>query len=246
MLRVRVDRARCIGAGNCIFTAPTAFGWMEGDHGKAEVLDEASVDEELLHQAAVSCPTTAIEIDEVDEVLPLHSGLARTAAPTRLERTFMFTDIARSTVLVEALGDQAWENLIRWHDETLRSLFATHGGEEVHHTGDGFFVAFPDQQAALECAVAIQRRLADQRKTQGFAPEVRVGLHSSSATRIEGDFRGKGVHEAARIAALGEGGQIVASAGTTEGTAFTVSQPRAVTLKGISEPMEIVTVDWRS
>ena len=45
MLRARVDRPRCIGAGNCITIAPTAFDWHRGDFGKAGVVDAASVDE---------------------------------------------------------------------------------------------------------------------------------------------------------------------------------------------------------
>jgi hypothetical protein len=40
-------------------------------------------------------------------------------------RTFMFTDIVRSTQLIEAIGDEAWADLVRWHDQTLRALFAT-------------------------------------------------------------------------------------------------------------------------
>jgi class 3 adenylate cyclase len=40
-------------------------------------------------------------------------------APRRVDRTFMFTDIVRSTNLVEALGDESWGHLIRWHDEQL-------------------------------------------------------------------------------------------------------------------------------
>ena len=244
-LRVRVVKSQCVGAGNCIYVAPTAFAWQTGEwHGKADVLDATSVEEERILQAALACPTQAIEVDEVDEILPL-AGLARSAAPAQVERTFMFTDIARSTVLVEALGDSAWEALISWHDQTLRSLFTAHSGEEIHHTGDGFFVAFPDQSSALDCAVGIQRRLEEQRRTQGFAPEVRIGLHASAATRVERDFRGKGVHEAARIAALADGGQILASAHTVEGTRHPTADPRTVGLKGISEPVEVVSVEWR-
>ena len=60
MLRARVDRPRCIGAGNCITIAPTAFDWHRGDFGKAGVADAASVDEEKLREAALACPTQAI------------------------------------------------------------------------------------------------------------------------------------------------------------------------------------------
>ena len=59
------------------------------------------------------------------------------------------------------------------------------------------------------------------------------------------NFTGKGVHEAARIGGLAEGGQIVASARTAAGGQFPTRDPRKVTVKGISDPMEVVTVDWR-
>ncbi|MGZ5213299.1 MAG: hypothetical protein ACXWYT_10580 [Actinomycetota bacterium] len=41
----------------------------------------------------------------------------------------MFTDTESSTNLVEALGDEFWQGVLRWHNETLRSLFAEHKGE---------------------------------------------------------------------------------------------------------------------
>ncbi len=69
---------------------------------------------------------------------------AASAPDNTATRTFMFTDIVKSTNLVEALGDTAWVDLIRWHDQTLRSLFARHGGEEIDHTGDGFFAEAKD------------------------------------------------------------------------------------------------------
>lgn len=89
----------------------------------------------------------------------------------------MFTDIVKSTDLIEAIGDEAWTDLLRWHDHMLRSLFVSHDGEEVNHTGDGFFVAFEMPSSAIECAIAIQRTLVDHRRTHGFSPQVRVGLH---------------------------------------------------------------------
>ena len=67
---------------------------------------------------------------------------ARRPMAKRVTRTFMFTDIVTSTDLVGLIGDDAWGELLRWHDRELRSAFAQHRGEEVEHTGDGFFVAF--------------------------------------------------------------------------------------------------------
>jgi class 3 adenylate cyclase len=167
--------------------------------------------------------------------------------PRAETRTFMFTDIVRSTQLVEAIGDEAWTDLVRWHDQTLRALFATHGGEEVDHAGDGFFVAFAAARPAIECGVAIQQTLLDHRRRQGFAPQVRIGLHVAPAQRHGAAYLGKGVHAAARVAALAEAGEILASRITVDiaPPGITLSAPRFVTLKGLSEPLEVVALSWR-
>jgi class 3 adenylate cyclase len=166
--------------------------------------------------------------------------------PERLTRAFMFTDIVGSTDLVGLIGDEAWENLLAWHDHTLRSLFASHGGEVAHHTGDGFFVAFPDARSALTSAVAVQRALAEHRSAHGFSPRVRVGIHLAEATRRGSDFSGGEVHKAARIAAAAEGDEILASAETVdEVDGFTWSEVREVAAKGIPQPVQVVGVEWR-
>jgi len=64
-LRVRIDMHRCVGAGTCIFVAPTAFRWHRNE-SKAEVTDPGSVEEEVLREAALACPTQAIAIEELD------------------------------------------------------------------------------------------------------------------------------------------------------------------------------------
>lgn len=164
----------------------------------------------------------------------------------RERRTFMFTDIVGSTNLVETLGDEAWGHLLRWHDQTLRTLFAHHHGEEVKQVGDGFFVAFVRPADGVACAVAIQRALDRHRRDHGFAPSVRIGLHEAEATREADDYKGIGVHEAARIGALAAAGEIVAGGALAlHAGVQAVSDPRLVSLKGISEPVEIVSIDWR-
>ncbi len=234
-----------MGAGNCITIAPTAFDWLKGDFLKADIVDLTSVDEEMLREAAFSCPTQAIIIEETDEFLPSQFQVSRHSESRRVAKTFMFTDIVKSTNLIEVIGDEAWTSLLRWHDQTLRALFSGNHGEEVSTTGDGFFVSFDSPDAAMACAIAIQRKLAEHRQTQGFAPQVRIGLHTADATQAEGNFSGKGVHEAARIGALAQAGEILVSKSTASGTRFSISEPREVTLKGILEPVEVVSVNWR-
>jgi class 3 adenylate cyclase len=162
-------------------------------------------------------------------------------------RTFMFTDIVASTSLIGVIGDEAWEDLRRWHDQALRTCFEQHNGEETDHAGDGFFVAFHDPASAVACAVNIQQRLIDHRRTHGFAPQVRIGLHATEATRDGADYTGLGVHAAARIASLAGPSQIVASADTVGGLAgvHTIDR-RTESLKGIVQPVEVVTVDWHT
>jgi class 3 adenylate cyclase len=172
-------------------------------------------------------------------------GPAQPAAQSA--RTLMFTDIVESTKLVEAIGDEAWGHLLQWHDRTLRSLFATHGGQEIDHAGDGFFVAFESSLRAVACAVSIQRTLAEHRRTHGFSPQLRIGLHAATVSRTAAEYRGRGVHEAARISMLAEAGEIVASEGTVAGlaTGFDTSEPRLVSLKGLSEAVRVVRIHWQ-
>jgi class 3 adenylate cyclase len=188
-----------------------------------------------------------LDIRRASELLGDEAHITSTE-PTqeRVTRTFLFTDIVRSTKLVDALGDVAWQDVIRWHDQTLRALIAEHQGQEIRHQGDGFFVSFANAGDAIECAVAIQRRLAEHRRAQGFAPQVRIGMHTADAHRRGLDYTGFGIHEAARIGGVAGADEILVSAATLEAAAKAYpSEKRTVTLKDISEPVEVASIDWR-
>jgi class 3 adenylate cyclase len=136
---------------------------------------------------------------------------------------------------------------LEWHNRTLRGRFAAHGGKVVNHTGDGFFVVFDDPVSAVECAVEIQRSLRGHRADHGFAPSIRIGIHTDEATQGEDTFTGRGVHVAARVGAAGEGEEITVSAATldgVEGLGYQVSEPKTVSLKGVAEPVEVRTIAW--
>lgn len=178
--------------------------------------------------------------EEISENLPKASIPA-----LRVTKTFMFTDIVGSTNLAGAMGDEAWEKVLHWHDDALKSAISAHSGEVVKQVGDGFFAAFDDPSDAIECAVAIQKRLASHRKEHGFAPQVRIGLHCAESTMKGGDYAGMGVHEAARIGAIATAGEIVASKVVVNAvrTRFPVSEFRTVALKGVPEPVEVASID---
>lgn len=177
----------------------------------------------------------------------LGSAVTGSKPADRVVRTFMFTDIVGSTELIGLIGDTAWEDLLRVHDRVLRQEFQKRGGIEAKHTGDGFFVSFEHALDAIETAVAIQRALAEHRRTNGFAPWVRIGLHTAEATPQGRDFAGGAVHLAARVGAISEREEIVATVETlaASGTIrFPVSEPRAVALKGIKDPVEVRSILW--
>jgi class 3 adenylate cyclase len=169
-------------------------------------------------------------------------------AGARVTKSFMFTDIVTSTDLIALIGDAAWENLLKWHDRTLREAFEAHGGEEVRHTGDGFFIAFSSPRSAIECGVAIQRRLEKHRRDHGFAPWVRIGIHHAEASREQGDYAGGGVHVAARIGDTAEREEVLVSDDVLDAAGripYQSSEPRQVTLKGVSEPVAVRSIEWR-
>ena len=72
--------------------------------------------------------------------------------------TFLFTDVERSTRLLQELGDDYADVLAR-HRRALRDAFAAHGGVEVDTQGDAFFVAFAKASDALAAAAQGQAAL---------------------------------------------------------------------------------------
>lgn len=227
--------------------------WQETDAPYEAAQAQATLGEALLvagdREAAALELRTALAVFERLGARPDAERVARlpqpraAAAPVE-RRTFMFTDIVESTRLIEVLGDDAWGRLLAWHDRTMRRLIETHGGEEIHHAGDGFFVAFATPREALDCAIEMQRALADHRVEHGFAPRLRIGLHADEALHTGGGYEGRGVHVAARISGLAKGDEILASEETmvAAGGGYPTRKRRAAKLKGIEQSIALVRV----
>jgi class 3 adenylate cyclase len=198
--------------------------------------DEDAAMRELEHAAAAFSRLGArVDGERAAELLGHDVGETVTKA-------FLLTDIVNSTRTAEAVGDAKWIKALRWHDATLREIFRLNDGEVVSHTGDGFLVAFDDRQRALDAAVAVQRAL---NSGPGITPDVRVGLHADEATLVGENYHGKGVHVAARIGALGGACDIIASKSFVEGLHDARwRDERTVELKGVTEPVDVVSVDW--
>ena len=123
------------------------------------------------------------------------------------EVTLLFTDIEGSTRLARDLGD-AWAEALAEHRRVVREAVAAHGGAEVDTQGDAFFVAFARATDAVGAAAAAQRALA------GGPVKVRMGLHTGEPRLTAEGYVGLDVHRAARIAAVGHGGQVLLSQAT--------------------------------
>ncbi len=122
--------------------------------------------------------------------------------------TFLFTDVEGSTRLLHDLGAERYAEALAGHRRVLREAFAAHGGIEVDTQGDAFFVAFPTAPGALAAA---REALA------GLSPgriRVRIGIHTGTPYVTDEGYVGADVHRAARIAAVGHGGQVLVSATT--------------------------------
>ncbi len=121
--------------------------------------------------------------------------------------TFLFTDVEGSTRLLHELGD-AYADVLGEHRRALRECFGRHGGVEVDTQGDAFFVAFARASDAIAAA-------ADGNAELESGPiRVRIGLHTGEPLVTEEGYVGIDVHRAARIAAVGHGGQILVSQST--------------------------------
>src|SRR5690349_17275857 len=148
--------------------------------------------------------------------------------------TFLFTDVEGSTRLLHELGAAEYANELTRHRRVLRQAFAAHGGVEVDTQGDAFFVAFPTAPGALEAAAEATDGLG------GGPIKVRIGIHTGTPLVAEEGYVGVDVHRAARIAAVGHGGQVLVSASTATlvdaGALRDLGEHR---LKDLSEPERI-------
>jgi eukaryotic-like serine/threonine-protein kinase len=177
--------------------------------------------------------------------------------------------------LTERLGDEHWLEVLREHNAIFREQVARHDGYEVKSQGDGFMIAFPDPCEALECAIDVQRAFAERersgdalmrggsadarardsatRETSEEPPvslRVRMGLHTGEVISEEGDYFGKNVIVAARIAAEANGGEILVSeelreaAATEDGNRLRFDDGREVELKGLAGRRRVFRAEW--
>lgn len=142
-------------------------------------------------------------LDEIEEFL---TGTLGRGEPDRVLATVMFTDIVGSTARAARMGDRAWRDLLGRHHAVVRRQLVRFGGQEVDTAGDGFFASFARPARAIRCAHAILESVRE------LGLEVRAGLHTGECeVTAGGKVAGIAVHTGARVASLGNPGEVLVS-----------------------------------
>jgi len=124
--------------------------------------------------------------------------------------TFAFCDVENSVKLWSTHGPEMSATMAR-HDELVRAAVAEHGGYIFSTGGDQFGVAFRRVSDAVKWAHDLQTMIECEPWPSGVLLRVRVGLHIGESDERCGDYFGPVVNVAARLAAAGHGGQVLAS-----------------------------------
>jgi class 3 adenylate cyclase len=141
-------------------------------------------------------------LGEIEEFL---TGARADPEPDRVLVTVLFTDVVGSTRRAAELGDHAWRELLDRHQEIVRRGLDRWRGREVDTAGDGFLAAFDGPARAIKCAREVQRA------SNELGLPIRSGVHTGECEQVNGDLRGIAVHIGARIAALANAGEVLAS-----------------------------------
>jgi class 3 adenylate cyclase len=161
--------------------------------------------------------------------------------------TILITDLVGSTGLESRIGPAAAEELRHEHFGLLREVIGEAGGRELKNTGDGLMAAFGSAAATVSCAVSVQQRFERRNRSAAEQLPIKVGVSAGDASAVEGDYFGMPVIEAARLCDRCSGGQILAKelvAHLAAGRRHAFRAVGALELKGLTEPLEAVEVQW--
>ncbi len=152
----------------------------------------------------------------------------------------MFTDIVGYTALM-AESEEKGHRARQRHHAVLRPLVEQHHGEWVQGIGDESLSSFSSAVDAVNCALAIQAALKDEREFR-----VRVGIHLGDVVPREGSLHGDGVNVASRIRPLAQPGGVCVSEQVYD---FIKNQPNVQTaplgkhrLKNVARPVGVFAV----
>ncbi len=132
----------------------------------------------------------------------------------------VFTDMVGSVDLKRRLGDAAFAEMLRRHDELFKATVGV-TADYVKDTGDGFLATCGSASAAVNAALAFQHALA--REPFQNPLRVRVGIHLGEVSELDMEasgipkLSGLAVDVAGRIMSLASGGQILLTKAAFDG-----------------------------
>ena len=210
------------------------FGLVPIEHGRylAEHITGARLVELPGSDVDLTWETPELALDAIQEFL---TGVRRTAEPSRVLATVLFTDIAGSTERAARLGDRRWRELLEVHDDLARRLVEQIGGQLVKTTGDGILATFDGPGRAIRCAAALRDELT------GIDLQIRAGLHAGEIELRDGDVGGIAVHIAARVMSTAAPDEILTSSTVRD---LVVGSDIAMTDRG-PHPLKGVDGTWQ-
>ena len=152
--------------------------------------------------------------------------------PQRSPPAVCFLDITGYTRLTEEHGDEAAALLADQLARMVQRTSSQHGGKPVKWLGDGVMFHFPDPARGVIAALDMV-----EAATATGLPPAHVGLHAGPVLFQDGDYFGRTVNVAARIADYARPGEVVVSQAVVdlvEGLGVRFSEIGAVELKGVS------------
>jgi len=164
-------------------------------------------------------------------------------------RVIMFTDLKDSTLMTTMFGDTRALHLLHVHNAMIRNALGEHGGNEVKHTGDGIMSSFNNVDAAVMCAIAIQKAFAEyNQRDSNENLHIRIGLSAGEPVEENGDFFGSVVQLAARICASTEPDQILVAQIVRDHCLSHQSDfvdQGELLLRGFDSPIHVHGIQWR-
>lgn len=154
--------------------------------------------------------------------------------------TFLFSDIERSTRLLQFLGRDAYAELLGEHNQVFRDVV---GDATVSTEGDSFFCAFSTPREAIAAAVHVQQSLHEHQWPDGHEVRVRMGVHTGEGVRGGDNYVGLDVHRAARISAAAHGGQVLLSDATRSQVEHLMPEGSALRDLGIHQLKDLANAE---
>ncbi|HEY7281826.1 MAG TPA: adenylate/guanylate cyclase domain-containing protein [Actinomycetota bacterium] len=182
---------------------------------------------------------TKSAVERVESALEAAGLLDRLHRPPAVS----FLDITGYTRLTEEQGDAAAADLAERLAALVRRSSQEYGGAPVKWLGDGVMFYFPAAGQSVLSALDMVEGVANR-----GLPPARVGIDAGPVVFQEGDYFGRTVNIAARIAEYARPGEVVVSqevADVAEGLAVAFAEIGPVELKGVSGALRLHTARRR-